>query len=638
VMLITHIGRIVIDGETMSYIDDIGSVFEDAGFLIDSENRRLLDVTELIGFFNSIPSDAWACYDPSTDGPTPAFPEHFVATVSKHEPCLDVDGTDQCTGATAEWQTDALETIEGKHFAVADGGKLVYDKVNGITKESWTLQSRAPDFSRTMLSSRTHKWTWMSSIEPEKHLAASSEFTDNVQALSSGGTPNLDIARDAGFFCKRTEINAGGPDPFSDVVNAAYMGAVTIDGTAARHWLVRPIDDDGSDIVLHLYDSKSAGTGSYEYLPMRVEMYSVSNNALMMRMDLSEYLVGDAAIASVDTSATVESLLPQLCHWYGTLDIGATDLSKGIVRGLPSGGVVPADRVLLSSSPYPMADGSVATVASVTDDLGAWAAEQGNDDSAARAAEFDENKRRSLLGADGHRQLQGYSCCKSRIGGGGGAFSKEFDPLFSFSGGAPLTAEIEVSATFGYTENFVCAIDLEAAGMFGAGFDVGGIGGMILGVEITGSVYADWDPLMFALVSDRASTCFEVGSCISASFTLKVKVPLVPQYEWDLFTLTACVLGGVQADPKGNQRGLLALQLALSSELNVPGVASVWYTVSLFLKYWLRTEAIGQIDYNPVMQYDFGFSILAIRKELPSISTNLIAGNDGMKAIFQDGQ
>lgn len=61
VTLLTHIGRIVIDGATVSYFDDTQAVlFEASGFRLPSiaasDGRRLLDgVSALVGSFNAAP-------------------------------------------------------------------------------------------------------------------------------------------------------------------------------------------------------------------------------------------------------------------------------------------------------------------------------------------------------------------------------------------------------------------------------------------------------------------------------------------------------------------------------------------------------------------------------------------------------
>ncbi|XRB14379.1 EF-hand domain-containing protein [Pseudoscourfieldia marina] len=51
VQLVTHIGRIVLDGTEMTFVDDIGHIFKDAGFELDRhDKRRLLGLLFLFGF------------------------------------------------------------------------------------------------------------------------------------------------------------------------------------------------------------------------------------------------------------------------------------------------------------------------------------------------------------------------------------------------------------------------------------------------------------------------------------------------------------------------------------------------------------------------------------------------------------
>jgi hypothetical protein len=54
VTIITHIGRIVIDGTSLTYFDDLqAALFEAAGFM-SSPSRRLLQVRALFGIFNAV--------------------------------------------------------------------------------------------------------------------------------------------------------------------------------------------------------------------------------------------------------------------------------------------------------------------------------------------------------------------------------------------------------------------------------------------------------------------------------------------------------------------------------------------------------------------------------------------------------
>ena len=642
VMLVTHLGRVVIDGETLSYIDDIGNVFADAGFAVDGENRRLLDVLELVGLYNNVPEEAWDCYDPATDGPTPVFPDTFVATGHKLEPCVGSDLVDHCAAATEAWQTAALTVVDGERYAQAHG-RVIVGAAQGFLREEWTLPSRAPDFTRVTMRDNAHKWTWMSSNDPAAALAASDEFADHVTALSAGNTPDHGVARDAGFYCKRTAFQASATslkDLLNEPYNAAYMGAVTIGGVSARHWILNPKGEDHNDIVMHLYDSRARAAGTtYDYLPLRYELYSIARNMLIERQDFDTFAVGAAATAVMDVTKPAASHLPGLCYWYGTNGVGPTDAQgTGVVRGMPDGdGVVPIEQFLLSASPLPMADGPVSSLQLMSEDVGAFAASRGEDTSDERALEAADGRRRGVLSAgEGHRKLQGYSCC---MFDNGEAQSLDIDPVLEFemmvSG---VIAEISVSATLGFGKPLdtsgtalICAIEVSAGASLGVGFSLPLVGGAKIAIGVSGSVYGDWD-------NANPSGCIEVGGCVTAELTLEFRF-LGRDFELDILSFTGCVLAGVGSDPNGVTRTYIALQLAATATIRVPGVLTFENTGSLFLKYFYPHPDVldgRTMHFHPYLQHDMSLNIFNTGHEFPSNAFNLLAigGGSPMKRLY----
>lgn len=53
IKILTHAGTITIDGRVMTFSETASPIFEEAGFVVAPNRRRLLDVgTSLVGFFN----------------------------------------------------------------------------------------------------------------------------------------------------------------------------------------------------------------------------------------------------------------------------------------------------------------------------------------------------------------------------------------------------------------------------------------------------------------------------------------------------------------------------------------------------------------------------------------------------------
>jgi hypothetical protein len=91
VTLITHIGRIVLDGESLSYFDDAqAALFEAAGFATNGASRRLLQVRALFGIFNAVAAvSSYGTNAPATV-PPPSLPDAFVMFARRLTPCVPV--------------------------------------------------------------------------------------------------------------------------------------------------------------------------------------------------------------------------------------------------------------------------------------------------------------------------------------------------------------------------------------------------------------------------------------------------------------------------------------------------------------------------------------------------------------------
>lgn len=91
-ILVTQLGRITLDGDSMAFDDNIGAMFAEAGFGISNDadaaldyRRRLSDGTEIMGLFNFVGSvdEEWEC----PNVPAPEIPQDYTLTMMKWLPC-----------------------------------------------------------------------------------------------------------------------------------------------------------------------------------------------------------------------------------------------------------------------------------------------------------------------------------------------------------------------------------------------------------------------------------------------------------------------------------------------------------------------------------------------------------------------
>jgi hypothetical protein len=96
VTIITHIGRIVLSGSSLSYFDDSqAALFEAAGFTTSGTSRRLLQVRALFGIFNAVA--AVSSYGISGAPPSvlpPTLPDAFVMFARRLTPCVPLTALD----------------------------------------------------------------------------------------------------------------------------------------------------------------------------------------------------------------------------------------------------------------------------------------------------------------------------------------------------------------------------------------------------------------------------------------------------------------------------------------------------------------------------------------------------------------
>lgn len=93
VTVITHIGRIVLTGEDLSYFDDTqAALFQSAGFSVSGTSRRLLQVRALFGIFNAVAAVSRAAGGTTAPAsvPPPMLPDAFIMFAQRLTPCLPV--------------------------------------------------------------------------------------------------------------------------------------------------------------------------------------------------------------------------------------------------------------------------------------------------------------------------------------------------------------------------------------------------------------------------------------------------------------------------------------------------------------------------------------------------------------------
>jgi hypothetical protein len=101
--LLTHIGRIVVDGASVSCFDDTqAQIFESAGFIVANvtsvtfdgtdggERRRLLDgIVALYGIFNAVADlSTWYNAQSYANQPPPKLPQNFIMYSRRYAPCI----------------------------------------------------------------------------------------------------------------------------------------------------------------------------------------------------------------------------------------------------------------------------------------------------------------------------------------------------------------------------------------------------------------------------------------------------------------------------------------------------------------------------------------------------------------------
>ena len=136
-ILVTHLGRITLDGEDMGFDDDVGAVFAEAGFGISNNDngpsyrRRLAEGAAVVGLFNFVAGqeEEWSC----PNVPAPDMPADYTMTMITWKPCRYIEDCsyDQhdgsfllYPGATVQ-PDETLATVVRETMHVKGGSRMV---------------------------------------------------------------------------------------------------------------------------------------------------------------------------------------------------------------------------------------------------------------------------------------------------------------------------------------------------------------------------------------------------------------------------------------------------------------------------------------------------------------------------------
>ena len=191
VVIITHIGRITIDGETLSYVDDIGHMFAEAGFDVELSSRRLLGTLEMIAILNAVPAEAYECYDPVVDGPKPVFPDDFAVYTRSYQNCRTSAGENLCANVTNARLADLVE-IEGYTFAKAEGYQII-SSTHQYSMETWAFPSRTDKYMVIDVRTIFDPLEW-----PD--MESSVRYMTELKSLNTIG--DLMAAVHTGYYCE----------------------------------------------------------------------------------------------------------------------------------------------------------------------------------------------------------------------------------------------------------------------------------------------------------------------------------------------------------------------------------------------------------------------------------------------------
>ena len=269
VTLITHIGRVILVGTELSYVDDTqAALFSQAGFMLSASGRRLLQVRQLFGIFNAISS---LSKNTTYSVPAPSLPDQFVMFARRRSPCIPwpLNGTNT-TAAPVTWVGGALPVAQGLDLCTllnisSDSLINVYDPTSGnvvsryvsMTYTMYRLGSTLlrveythPFVPGTMLvevidnsvASAPLQFSYqVSDVDRGLGLVSASVMADHINATSPD-IYNVTVSGDAPFLvgpvAYYNPVNVTTQDLVGDMLGASmdYLGDTDINGEPVRIW------------------------------------------------------------------------------------------------------------------------------------------------------------------------------------------------------------------------------------------------------------------------------------------------------------------------------------------------------------------------------------------------------------------
>ena len=270
VTLITHIGRVILVGTELSYMDDTqAALFSQAGFMISaSSGRRLLQVRQLFGIFNAISS---LSKNTSYSVPAPSLPDQFVMFARRRSPCIPwpLNSTNE-TAAPVTWTGGALPISQGLDYCALLNISSEFT-VDMLDPTSGAVVARYATMTYTMYRmgstqlrvEYTHPFvpgTMLVEVLDNSDPAAPIQFSYQVSDVDRGlglvsssvmaeyinaSSPdifNVTVSGDAPFLVGPVSyynpVNVTTQDLVGDMLGASmdYLGDTDINGEAVRIW------------------------------------------------------------------------------------------------------------------------------------------------------------------------------------------------------------------------------------------------------------------------------------------------------------------------------------------------------------------------------------------------------------------
>ena len=606
--LVTPIGRITLDAEMIEFTSEVGDVLAEAGFTVESGQRRLNGLYELSAFFNAVPLENYGCFNEKSSGPKPSFPERYTADVTVMYNCdpAAVDGETQGEGKDrcANMPTKGLveRTMYGNTLKFAVGyAKAYVDLVNKRSREEWYFPGRTEAYGLVTIN--------RIAANPPKSVgksqpSGSSKWKDTYMVKRTDG--KMDNSK--GYWCDLKESR--GQDSIALVpeeAKIAFEGVHALaNGREGRSFTYNVNHNEQT----YLYRFKDRWTDAQgdpndeinhleaRYVMYEIELWDTTKNVMLMMYKLDNM--------NVTWRAPADSPLfqrPYTCH--------STEMDDGPLL----------TRAEFLGTPIPFADGDWAKIEGKRYRIKTEDAMLGSVDTqrfeTVMADDGSKKRRRKLHTTDemdignGYtgRHLTGNTCCKYYYDGQRTGIAEEF----SFNTG---TSPVAIGVDFGFVQSSgVKATSRWSAMPTGPGVDICKVAANValdltpLPLVVSGEIYADWKP-PFAY-----DECWEVGGCLAIALGYKKS-----GFEFVLVEATLCFYGG-RYEVNGCPRSYLAVSVgagvSVMADTNI-GKFGVGISGSVDFKWFLPNDKCenivdgvdegwraNQLDFDPYFQLDW---------------------------------